>query len=73
MVEVLLVPTGRTHDPITVQVQRRGRRQMAKLLCPWHRERTPSCTISFVQRLFYCFGCQVHGEAIVLEDGPHGH
>lgn len=28
-----------------------------KMLCPWHAEKTPSCTINGNTGLVYCFGC----------------
>src|SRR5688500_7052422 len=33
-----------------------------KCLCPFHRERTPSCII--YEDHFYCHGCAAHGDAI---------
>ena len=32
-----------------------------KALCPFHRERTPSFTVSPGKQMFYCFGCQTGG------------
>lgn len=32
-----------------------------KALCPFHRERTPSFTVSPKKQMFYCFGCQTGG------------
>lgn len=33
-----------------------------KACCPFHRERTPSFTVSSDKGLFYCFGCQTGGD-----------
>lgn len=32
--------------------------------CPFHHEKTPSFTVSYEKQFFYCFGCNVHGNAI---------
>lgn len=33
-----------------------------KCLCPFHRENTPSMSIHPVKGVYYCFGCQAHGD-----------
>ncbi|MBQ4493971.1 MAG: DNA primase, partial [Elusimicrobiaceae bacterium] len=41
-------------------VKRSGRTY--KACCPFHREKTPSFSISPDKGLFYCFGCQAGGD-----------
>lgn len=43
-------------------VKRAGR--TAKCLCPFHSEKTPSCTIYPDTESFYCFGCGAGGDVI---------
>ncbi|MBF8247150.1 MAG: DNA primase [Rickettsia sp.] len=33
-------------------------------LCPFHKERTPSFTVSTEKRFYHCFGCGAHGDLI---------
>ena len=33
-------------------------------LCPFHKEKTPSFTVSEEKGFFHCFGCGAHGDAI---------
>lgn len=51
------VPTAARHYGVEVH-----RGNMA--LCPFHRERTPSCKL--YDDHYYCFGCQAHGDVIKL-------
>lgn len=37
-----------------------------KALCPFHRERTPSFTVSPKKQMFYCFGCQTGGNVFTF-------
>ena len=55
--ELVDVPAAARHYGVEV---RRG--NMA--LCPFHRERTPSCKLYADH--YYCFGCQAHGDVITL-------
>lgn len=36
------------------------------ILCPFHEEHTPSCSISVVKGAFYCFGCGASGTIVDL-------
>ena len=35
-------------------------------LCPFHSEKTPSCTVFVARQSFYCFGCGAGGDVISL-------
>jgi DNA primase len=45
-----------------VRLTRRGREWQG--LCPFHREKTPSFTVSEAKGFYHCFGCGQHGTAI---------
>ncbi|QCI18623.1 DNA primase [Buchnera aphidicola] len=32
--------------------------------CPFHDDKTPSFTVSYEKQFYYCFGCNIHGNAI---------
>ncbi|MDY6969206.1 MAG: DNA primase [Spirochaetota bacterium] len=40
-------------------IKKRGNNYIA--LCPFHKEKTPSFTVSPEKQIFYCFGCQTGG------------
>jgi DNA primase len=46
----------------TVKLQRAGREW--KACCPFHKEKTPSFTLSDEKGFYHCFGCGAHGDAI---------
>jgi DNA primase len=57
----------RLNDIVTVvsahvQLKQRGRNFVG--LCPFHRERTPSFSVSQEMQMFKCFGCGVSGNII---------
>lgn len=31
-------------------------------LCPFHRERSPSFTVTTIKQFYHCFGCGAHGD-----------
>ncbi len=45
-----------------VRLQKRGRDHVG--LCPFHREKTPSFTVSEDKGFFHCFGCGAHGDVV---------
>lgn len=47
-----------------VTLKRAGRN--FKCLCPFHSERTPSCTVYTDNDSFFCFGCQAGGDVITF-------
>lgn len=47
-----------------VNLIRRGRNYVC--LCPFHSEKTPSCTVFMDTDSFYCFGCHAGGDVITF-------
>jgi hypothetical protein len=45
-----------------VTLKKRGKDYVG--LCPFHKEKTPSFTVSPTKQLYHCFGCSVGGDAI---------
>ena len=49
-----------THYNLTLT----GRGTQRAVLCPFHRERRPSCKIELEKRIFHCFGCGEKGNIL---------
>ena len=47
-----------------VTLKKQGRRYVG--LCPFHPEKSPSFSVNGDEGLYYCFGCQAHGDAITF-------
>ncbi|MDE6665922.1 MAG: DNA primase [Ruminococcus sp.] len=47
-----------------VNIQKRGRNYLCS--CPFHSEKTPSCTIFTDTQTFHCFGCGAGGDVITF-------
>ena len=45
-----------------VPLKKGGQNYMA--CCPFHKEKTPSFTVSHAKQFYHCFGCGAHGTAI---------
>lgn len=45
-------------------LQKKGRNFLG--LCPFHKEKTPSFTVSPDKQIFYCFGCQTGGNVFTF-------
>src|SRR5438874_312028 len=41
-----------------------GRGKDGAVLCPFHKERKPSCKIELERRVFHCFGCEAKGNLL---------
>jgi DNA primase len=53
------VDVAQVMSPFT-DLRRAGQRLVG--LCPFHEERTPSFSVDPGEKLYYCFGCQAHGD-----------
>lgn len=53
-------------DVISPYVNLKKRGRLAKGLCPFHNEKTPSFTVYPDSQSFYCFGCGAGGDAITF-------
>jgi DNA primase len=49
-------------DRYGVKLHGAGAQRMA--LCPFHPDRTPSCSIHLERRVFHCFGCDAKGSVL---------
>jgi len=49
-------------------LKQRGRKNTNEyvVLCPFHSERTPSCSATKIKQFYHCFGCGAHGNAITF-------
>ena len=47
-----------------VQLRKTGRNFVG--LCPFHKEKTPSFTVSLEQQIFFCFVCNEAGKEITF-------
>ena len=45
-----------------ISLKRHGKEYQA--LCPFHKEKTPSFTVSDEKGFYHCFGCGAHGDAV---------
>jgi DNA primase len=45
-----------------VTLKRSGREMIC--LCPFHAEKTPSCSVNITEQYFHCFGCGAGGDVI---------
>ena len=41
-----------------------GKGDQVKVLCPFHDDSEPSCSVNFAKRAFHCFGCQAAGNVL---------
>src|SRR5712692_6470703 len=41
-----------------------GQGAQRSLLCPFHRERKPSCKIDLERNIWHCFGCEAKGNVL---------
>jgi hypothetical protein len=51
-------------------MQRRGANYFC--LCPFHEEKTPSCSVSEEKQIFHCFGCEIGGDLIKYWERSRG-
>ena len=41
------------------------------VLCPYHKEKTPSCVIDLVRNKFHCLGCGAEGLTTTHDENGH--
>src|SRR5882724_7708837 len=49
-----------------VCLRKRGASGNYKGLCPFHKENTPSLSVSAVRQIFKCFGCGIGGDVFTF-------
>lgn len=57
---------NRIEDVVSSYVTLKRTNRISKCLCPFHSEKTPSCTIYPDTDSFYCFGCGAGGDVITF-------
>ena len=60
------------HSLISVHVSLKKVGRVLQGLCPFHTESTPSFTVYPDTKSFFCFGCNVGGDAITFVRRVHG-
>jgi DNA primase len=40
------------------------KKNLLKILCPFHEEKTPSCCVNLDTQTYICFGCGKQGKAV---------
>ncbi len=41
-----------------------GSGEQIKILCPFHDDERPSCSVNFDKKLFHCFSCNLSGNVL---------
>ena len=62
--EKLGLPDASKEKPILLNkfISKRINETKSLILCPFHKEETPSCMIDVVMKEYYCFSCGAKGE-----------
>lgn len=61
-----VLSTANIRDVVNDYVRLKSSGKNYVALCPFHKEKTPSFTVSAVKGLFHCFGCGEGGNAITF-------
>ena len=70
MIDPKVIDEIKSRNPIEdvmssyVTLKRAGANMLCS--CPFHSEKTPSCTVFLSQQSFYCFGCGAGGDVITF-------
>ena len=70
MIDPKVIEEIKSRNPIEdvmsgyVTLKRAGSNMLCS--CPFHSEKTPSCTVFLAQQSFYCFGCGAGGDVITF-------